>query len=280
MRASTDLSGSLKYLLLRLNPFLQHAWTTHRESGLRFRVSLRDVVGRTILRRDSYEPDLTRWLLDQFQQGAPGVFVDVGANIGWYSLQAARSEHVQRVVAIEPDVGNYRLLQANIARNGMEARIDPVACAAGSKAGVARLHQYKACNLGRHSLLADHGHGGSLVPVLTVDELLDKLDLADATIAAVKIDVEGYEPWVLAGASATLRRTRALLIELSPELSEAGGADFGGMLDLIASAGFVPRIWDANGPLPDFDGLRAHPGQVTVGFVRAGSDAGVENVSA
>ncbi|MDQ3510687.1 MAG: FkbM family methyltransferase [Pseudomonadota bacterium] len=128
-------------------------------------------------------------------------------------------------------------------------------------------------------MLADHGHGGSLVPVLAVDELLDKLDLADAPISAIKIDVEGYEPWVLAGASATLRRTRALLIELSPALSEAGGADFGGMLDLIADAGFVPRTWDAPGPLPGFEGLRAHPRQVTVGFVRAQSDATVGSVS-
>lgn len=273
MRASADLSGSLKYLLLRLNPFLQQAWTTHRASGLKFRVSLRDVVGRTILRRKSYEPDLTAWLLDQFQHGASGVFVDIGANIGWYSLQAARSAQVQRVVAVEPDVGNHRLLQANIARNAMEARIDPVACAAGSEAGLARLHQYKASNLGRHSLLADHGHGGSWVPVLTVDGLLAKLDLADAPISAIKIDVEGYEPWVLAGASVALQRTRALLIELSPALSEAGGADFGGMLDLIADAGFVPRTWDAPGPLPGFDGLRAFPDQVTVGFVRSQSGA-------
>lgn len=273
MRAPADLSGSLKYLLLRLNPFLQQAWTTHRATGLRFRVSLRDVVGRTILRRKSYEPDLTAWLLQQFQQDAPGVFVDIGANIGWYSLQAARSEHVRQVVAVEPDVGNHRLLQANIADNAMEARIDPVACAAGSEAGLARLHQYKASNLGRHSLLADHGHGGSWVPVLTIDGLLDRLNLSDAPVAAIKIDVEGYEPWVLAGASATLRRTRALLIELSPALSEAGGADFGGMLDLIADAGFVPRTWDGPGALPDFDGLRAYPRQVTVGFVRALSAA-------
>lgn len=269
MRAPADLSGSLKYLLLRLNPFVQQAWTTHRASGLKFRVSLRDVVGRTILRREAYEPDLTRWLLDQFQQGVPGVFVDIGANIGWYSLQAARSTHVQRVVAVEPDAGNHRLLQANIARNGMEARIESVACAAGSQSGLARLHQYKASNLGRHSLLSDHGHGGSLVPVLTVDELLNRMDLSDAPVAAIKIDVEGYEPWVLAGASVTLQRTQALLIELSPELSKAGGGDFADMLDLIAEAGFVPRIWDASGPLPGFDGLRVYPSQVTVGFVRA-----------
>lgn len=266
MRAPVDLPGSLKYLLLRLNPFVRQAWTTHRETGLRFRVSLRDVVGRTILRRKSYEPGLTAWLLEGFGQGAPGVFVDIGANIGWYSLQAVHTEHVTRVVAIEPDVGNHLLLQGNIAANAMQARIDAVACAAGSEAGLARLHQYKASNLGRHSLLVDHGHGGSWVPVLTVDGLLASLDLADAPISAIKIDVEGYEPWVLQGASAALQRTRALLIELSPGLSEVGDAQMAAMLDLLSQAGFVPRIWDAPGAVPDFDGLRTYPRQVTVGF--------------
>lgn len=272
MRASADLVGSLKYLLLRLNPFVRQAWTTHRQTGLRFRVSLRDVVGRTILRRQAYEPDLTAWLLAGFGQDPPGVFVDIGANIGWYSLQAAHSGQLARVVAIEPDVGNHRLLQANIAANAMQARIEAVACAAGSEAGLARLHRYKPSNLGRHSLLVDHGLGGSWVPVLTVDGLLASLGLAEAPILALKIDVEGYEPWVLAGAPAALRRTRALLIELSPGLSAAGDAEMGAMLDLIAQAGFVPRIWDAPGPVPGFDGLRAYPRQATVGFRRPAPD--------
>jgi FkbM family methyltransferase len=266
MRATADLPGSLKYLLLRLNPFARHAWTTHRETGLKFRVSLRDVVGRTILRRTSYEPGLTGWLLEGFRQGAPGVFVDVGANIGWYSLQAVNSGHVSRVVAIEPDVGNHQLLQANIAANAMQAQVQAVACAVGSELGLARLHQYKPSNLGRHSLLVDHGLGGSWVPVLTIDNLLASLDLADAPISAIKIDVEGYEPWVLAGAPAALQRAQALLVELSPGLSEAGDAQLGAMLDAVARAGFEPRTWDAPGAVPGFDGLRACQRQVTVGF--------------
>lgn len=268
MRASVDLIGSLKHLLLRLNPFAEQAWATHRASGLRFRVSLRDVVGRTVMRRQAYEPDLTAWLLAGFEQDTPGLFVDVGANIGWYSLQAARCANVQRVVAIEPDVGNHQLLQTNIARNRMDARIDAVACAAGAHAGLARLHRYKASNLGRHSLLADHGHGGGWVPVQSVDSLLDALGLGDAPIAAIKMDVEGYEPMVLAGASTALARTRALLVELSPGLAGGDGIDPAAMLDSIAGAGFVPEIWDGAGPLPGFEALRMHPSQVTVGFRR------------
>src|SRR5690606_20449606 len=61
MKAPVDVIGSLKYLLLR--PFLRQAWARHRDTGLVYRVNLRDVVGRTILRRRAYEPDLTAWLL-------------------------------------------------------------------------------------------------------------------------------------------------------------------------------------------------------------------------
>lgn len=267
MRASLDPLGSIKYLLLR--PFARQAWARHAATGLVYRVNLRDVVGRTILRRQGYEPDLTEWLLGGLDGRAPGVFLDIGANIGWFSLQAAHSGKVARVVAIEPDVGNHALLQENIRRNDLGERIDAIACAAGAEAGLARLHRYKASNLGRHSLVADHGHGGNWVVVEAIDALLARLGLADAPIAAIKIDVEGYEPMVLAGARSALQRARALLVELSPDLSGQGGLDLPAMLDDIAAAGFRPETWDQPGPVPGFDALRRYPGQVTVGFRRA-----------
>jgi FkbM family methyltransferase len=271
MRAPIDIAGSAKYVLARLNPWAEQAWARHRASDLRFRVNLRDVVGRTILRRAAYEPDLTTWLLAGFKPDTDSVFVDVGANIGWFSLQAARSGKVGRVVAIEPDAGNQRLLQANIQRNRLGARIDAISCAAGAEPGLARLHQYKASNHGRHSLLVQHGYGSSWVPVEPLDVLLDRLGLGDAPIAAIKVDVEGYEPWVLDGAASALRRADALLIELSPEMSRAGGLALSGMLDGIAAAGFVPEIWDRDAALPGFEALRDCPDQVTVGFRRAGA---------
>lgn len=266
MRASVNLLGSLKYLLLR--PVVRQAWARHAVTGLVYRVNLRDAVGRTILRRRAYEPGLTKWLLDGLGGEPPGVFVDIGANIGWFSLQVAHSGKVARVVAVEPDAGNHALLQENIRRNGLGERIDAIACAAGAETGLARLHRYKASNLGRHSLVADHGHGGNWVVVEAIDTLLARLGLGEAPIAAVKIDVEGYEPMVLAGARDALRRTRALLVELSPDLADQGGLDLPVMLEDIAAAGFKPETWDQPGPVPGFDGLRNHREQVTVGFRR------------
>ncbi|MGI8560553.1 MAG: FkbM family methyltransferase [Luteimonas sp.] len=158
-----------------------------------------------------------------------------------------------------PDAGNQRLLQTNIQRNGLDARVDAICCAAGAKSGLSQLHRYKSSNQGRHSLLVEHGHGSTWVPVEPLDNLLERLGLGEAPIAAIKIGVEGYEPWVLDGAPRALWRADALLIELSREMSRAGGLALSGMMDGIAAAGFVPEIWDRDAALPGFEALRDCP---------------------
>ena len=229
---------------------------------------VRDAVGRTILRHQSYEPQLTDWLLSALSQGRAGLFIDVGANIGWFSLHAAGHPRVERVLAVEPDAGNLALLQAYIERNGLRGRIEPIGCALGAEAGTARLYQYKPSNRGRHSLIMDHGRGGSTVPVRCLDELLDAHGLSELPIAAMKVDVEGYEPLVLAGGREALSRTQILVMEFSPDLSRTGGLDLAGAVGLIEAEGFRPRTWDGEGTLPRFADLREGKGQVTVGFSR------------
>lgn len=270
MRAPIDWLGSLKYLALRaFCPWARQAWARHRDSGLRYRVYLRDVVGRTILRRRAYEPILTDWLLARLGAGQPGLFVDVGANLGWFSMQATRIPQVRTVVAVEPDMANHSLLRANIHSNGLEARVRPVASALGASPGLARLHSYKGSNLGRHSLLTDHGQGGSWVPVLRLDDLLDELGLAGEPISAIKIDVEGYEPQVLEGASSALRRCALVIVELSPGLAPVGTPGVPEVLRSLAEVGLVPVVWDGGGPVPDYPGLHALKKQATVGFARS-----------
>lgn len=268
MRAALDLPGAIKHAMLRLMPWVQTAWARHRATGLVFLVSPRDVVGRTIMRRHAYEPALTDWLLAAIDAGPAGIFIDIGANLGWFTLQAARRPNTQRVVAFEPDVGNHRLLQRNLDRNRLADRVDAVACALGGETGLARLSRYKGSNLGKHSLAVDHGQGGTWVPVEALDTVLGRLGLAQAPVAAIKVDVEGYEPLVLAGAGSALARARALLVELSPELSRAGGLDLPAALDAIAAAGFVPEVWDQPGPVLGIAQLRDRAGQCTVGFRR------------
>lgn len=266
-----DPAGALKHVLARVNPFSNYTWARDRATGLHFRVNVRDVVGRHILRYQGYEHALTAWLVQRLDAGGSGgVFVDVGANLGWYSLQAAARDSVATVVAIEPELGNQQLLRANIERNRLGTKVQAIACAAGAGPGLAMLHSYKASNLGKHSLAVNHGRGGGWVGVEALDTLLERLDLGGTPIAALKIDVEGYEPQVLQGARQALSRTKALLIELSPELSLQGGLDLPSMIDAIQAAGLHPAIWDREGVVPGFDGIRSSTRQITVGFERRG----------
>lgn len=268
LRQMADLRGSLSYVLQRLIPFRQPL-ARHRASGLRFRFRPREVVGRHILRYQTYEPAISEWLFKWLASlPGPGLFIDVGANIGWFSLHAARFASVSSVLAFEPDAGNHALLCENIERNALAARVLPVSCALGAACGMALLHRYRDTNPGRHSLVQAHGQGQSMVAVATLDDVLAHLGHHQTPIHAIKLDVEGYEPAVLVGATSVLQRANVVVIELSRSLSEGGGLDFDGMLTRLTSAGFIPHVWDQPGPVPSMDSLTIYPHQCTVVLTR------------
>src|SRR5260370_9058524 len=77
-------------------------------------------------RSASKEPDTVQWLLDMPKDA---VFVDVGANVGAYSLMAARLKSQARILAIEPSAPTYASLCRNIWMNRLHDHITPV-CAA------------------------------------------------------------------------------------------------------------------------------------------------------
>lgn len=126
----------------------------------------------------------------------PAVFIDVGANIGLYSCIVGKAGVVPRVVAFEPDARTFARLTQNIDRNGLAAIVEPRPCAVGSKRGTAFLTPGPPENIGL-SKVEDTGAIEQSVDVIALD---DELDFVDSTIA-VKIDVEGYELEVLAGAA-------------------------------------------------------------------------------
>jgi FkbM family methyltransferase len=123
----------------------------------------------------------------------PDVFIDVGANIGLYTCVLGRAQVAPRLVAFEPDGQNFARLSENIERNGLAgvAAVRPVA--AGAARGTASLVPGTPENSGLPRLDDD---GLVTVEVIALD---DELDIRNGTIC-IKIDVEGYELEVLAGA--------------------------------------------------------------------------------
>jgi FkbM family methyltransferase len=152
---------------------------------------------------------------------AGATVVDVGANIGYNTVYAARRVGpAGRVVAIEPAADNLRVLRENVAANGL-TNVEVHAVAAGRARETRDLYlrgEVSAVNsLYPESMYAEVT-GTEQVPVVPVD------DLVDVDPDLVKIDVEGAELDVLAGMTRLLRNQAILLIvEWHPRLQEAAG---------------------------------------------------------
>jgi FkbM family methyltransferase len=174
--------------------------------------------------------------LDLFERlaAASRVIVDVGGNVGLYAcLGAGRMPPGGRLIVFEPVRGNLRYLERNLEQNHVQGvRVE--ALAVGEADGEATIYLVPR-SVGTHSMSARNAEGsahGVVVPMVSLDSYLTGRRVA--AVDVVKVDVEGYEGFVLRGARATLRRSRpALLLAFSPrQLLNCGFAP-GELLDLI-----------------------------------------------
>jgi FkbM family methyltransferase len=190
-------------------------------------------VGHTIARTGSYEPEVSAVLRQVLRPGQ--TFVDIGANLGWFSLLGASVVGPKgQVVAIEPNPLNVALLRKSAAENGF-GNISAICVALGEAPGAAALET--------------DGSNGRVVPVAGPPEgpieasfvvacwPLDKV-LASAgleRVDVIKLDVEGAEPLVLRGGVATITRDRpSIITEFYPLALE--GAPWG------SAAGYLEEL--------------------------------------
>ncbi|MBK9180783.1 MAG: FkbM family methyltransferase [Acidimicrobiales bacterium] len=156
--------------------------------------------------RDALEPELA--VLDRLV-GPGQVVVDVGANTGVYALKAGRLVGPSgTVVAIEPNPDMIGWLQGNVRANGL-GNVRVRMLAAGERTGAATLWENRDAP-NSFSLVRRAAGAGFSVLVVPLDELLAWEGLEHVDL--VKIDVEGAEDAVLAGAAGLIERCRPLVI--------------------------------------------------------------------
>jgi FkbM family methyltransferase len=177
-------------------------------------------------KRRFYELDLLEALAVEVPSG--GVALDVGANIGNHALWFAAVMGL-RTVAFEPVETNLAVLRRLVALNGLEDAITIVPLAISDAPGTLWLDAPDPENPGTFRAAAEGS--GEAAEALPLDDALDRLGLAAADVALVKVDVEGHEEKVLAGA-------RRLLADGSPvlalEIFDPGGFDaIAGRLGLL-----------------------------------------------
>jgi FkbM family methyltransferase len=168
----------------------------------------------------------TNALLRGFFEGRGGQYVDVGANIGLTTLPVAQNPEVS-CLAIEPDPRVHRYLAANVARNCPHGNVTTRQAAVFGRRDVLELESDPA-NQGDNRLrLSDRAglHGEERWATVRVEALpLDELVPEATGPLAVKIDVQGAEPFVIEGGTRTLSRAGLVILEWSPYLMARLGA--------------------------------------------------------
>jgi FkbM family methyltransferase len=187
-------------------------------------------------------------------------FVDVGANVGSYSLMIANDykDKGVKVIAIEAHPENYKALRRNIECNKFENIITPINKVISDYKGSIDLYErshdgtrvdsemYSICSdqrIDAYNIL--HPGGKSLQAECdTLDNILDteKVDV-------IKMDVEGAEVLALRAATKTLRRVRKIVVEIHGDNSE-------NVEQLLRSYGFNLEIIDEKGQMSYIAGCK------------------------
>jgi FkbM family methyltransferase len=204
-----------------------------------------DYIGWAIFRTGSYEPESLALAL-KIMAAEPGLFVDVGANFGWYSCAVA-SIAGAKVIGIEADAENCAALRANIDRNGLR-NVVVFHGAVGAQPGLLPMSRRSPGNSGTVAVVAGGPApgGGYWVGSTRLQDLLYALVQPAARPVLIKIDVEGFEPQVLDGLDfAGPFRPKNILIECDRTLGAAAWGSYGNFAAFCTQRGY--DVFDVTG---------------------------------
>lgn len=184
-------------------------WTLAVYDDMRLRCYPDSIIALHVVQRGEFHDwDTAKFITEFLREG--DTFVDVGANIGLYTLPAAAKK--ARVVAVEPSAKNRGRLEENLALNGLTG-VKIEACALGEIEGEMAFCDDDAL---AHVELAGNG---PKVPLKRLDAILP-----EGEIALLKVDVEGFELAVFQGAEIAMRAGRlpVILFEMNHSYERYG----------------------------------------------------------
>jgi FkbM family methyltransferase len=219
-------------------------FTAKTRHGLRVTGNTEDLIQRYLYYFGIWEPNITNWISSTLKSGDG--FVDVGANIGYYSLLASRLVGSDgNVVAIEAADPIHVILEKHIRLNRL-GNVRTVLAAAAETRGVARVYLAGADNIGATKTTTGRpGVPGTEVAALPLCDILREDEIARARI--IKIDVEGAEVSVVRGLAPVLDRLRPdaeILIEISPALMTDPGHSTAEIFSIMRGHGFSAFLLD------------------------------------
>jgi FkbM family methyltransferase len=204
-------------------------------AGVEMLFTLQDAQSRIFFNHpfflgELYEREVTHHLVNRLKESK--CFVDVGANMGFYSVLAGKilSSRGGVVHAIEMDAENVNRIRANLRLNGLR-NVTIHEIALGDHHGTV---EYYRCGSFRNTLEVlsndQERYEKVSVPMTTLDSLLAELEIKPDVI---KIDVEGAEYLVLGGMDSTMMSQAEIYCEVHVDETEGGLASFGHSIDNV-----------------------------------------------
>ena len=201
-----------------------HQFLPIQHDGFKILVDPNDNCGGRLYYWGSYEPEQTEVFKQLLGELDPSTFIDIGANIGYYSLLAATHSNA-RVYSFEPSPSIADCLNRSIALNNLGGRVSTIRKAASSGKGTLSFFvNENPHNFGLGSVVSSVENSTKLVvDCCSVDEELTA-DLGPSVLC--KVDVEGAEFAALQGMKQILTTYHpTLIVEVHPiELARAGSS--------------------------------------------------------
>ena len=179
--------------------------------------------------------------------------LDVGANQGQYARDLRSQGYKGRIFSFEPASGPFERLSRRAAH---DANWQIFNCAVGAVAGSAEIHVTRNSVYSslrpQTAMISDFSKKSQIVGTESVDVItLDALDLASEDRIFLKIDTQGFEQEVLAGATQVLQRCVGVQLELPVEHLYQDVWSFSEAIVFMDELGFVPAQFRMVNPLHD-----------------------------
>lgn len=199
--------------------------------------------------------------------------IDVGANIGLFTVLLAKNLPSRKVLAIEPECSTKEILLNNLTRNNVLSNVIISEKAISNKCCKMLLktipgkEEYSTIGLSQHPGTLTHKYTEKIVPCDSLDNLCKEKEIDPGII---KIDVEGMEHLVFEGAKSILQNNRPIIIsELSNLLLKANGSSAKKVIGMITSNNY--NVFDANFPRTrpgskDFGDIICFPNEMNIDF--------------
>lgn len=204
----------------------------------KFYLDARSAIFRRIVADRYYEPELTGLCVEHCDRARDAL--DIGANVGFHSVLFSRllqEAGNRKVLSVEPTQNAFERLQKNLQLNQMSDAVIPIKGAVSNEPGeiviqtVEGMEEFSSVGSLVHPAVANQKVNHETVRAYTIDALVSEHQL---TPGFMKIDVEGAEGQVLAGARQTLAEHRPIILaELSDPLLRQSGSSSAEVLELL-----------------------------------------------